>query len=113
MAPPLSLLPELDEIVKHGSAEKRSMAIERIAELFLQGSAHFGAQHVSLFDDILIGLVPTAELATRAGLASRLATLANAPPSVINYLAHEDEIRVAGPVLSKSLLVGEAALLGI
>lgn len=113
MAAPLSLLPELDEIVKHGSSAKRSMAIERIAELFLQGSAHFGAQHVGLFDDILIGLVPLAELATRAGLASRLATLANAPPSVINYLAREDEIRVAGPVLSKSPLVHETALLDI
>jgi uncharacterized protein (DUF2336 family) len=113
MAAPVSLLPELDEIVKHGSAEKRSIAIERIADLFLQGASIFGAQHVGLFDDILSGLVPRAELATRAGLATRFASLNNAPPGVIEFLAREDEIRVAGPVLSKSPLVSEAALLDI
>ncbi|MBY0381833.1 MAG: DUF2336 domain-containing protein [Xanthobacteraceae bacterium] len=113
MTAPVSLLPELDEIVRRGSAEKRSMAVERIADLFLQGAPVFNAQHVELFDDVLSGLVSSATAATRASLADRLADLGNAPPGVINFLAREDAIKIAGPVLSRSPLVAETVLLDI
>jgi uncharacterized protein (DUF2336 family) len=113
MAAPVSLLPELDEIVQRGSAEKRSMAVERIADLFLQGAPVFGTQHVDLFDNVLGGLVPAATTATRANLADRLADVGNAPPGVINFLARDDEIKIAGPVLSRSPLVTETVLLDI
>lgn len=113
MASPVFLFPELDEIVKYGSAEKRSMTVERIAELFLQGAPVFTDQHVELFDGILGGLVPVAAAATRASIADRLAGLNNAPPGVINFLARESEIKIAGPVLSRSPVVGENTLLDI
>jgi len=108
-----SLIPELDEIVKNGSAEKRAAAITKLAELFVQGASIFGPQHVDLFDGILIGLVPSAEPAARAGVAARFASLPNAPPGVVNYLAREDEIRIAGPILSRSPLVNEKVLMEI
>ncbi len=63
MAAALSLIPELDDIVRNGSVEKRAEAVERISSLFLQGAAHFETRHVALFDDILIGLVPATEVA--------------------------------------------------
>src|SRR3569833_2604036 len=106
-----SLIPELDEIVKYGSAEKRATAITKLAKLFVQGSSIFGPQHVELFDGILIGLVPAAEPAARASVAARFASLSNAPPGVFNYLAREDEIRIAGPLLSRSPLINEEFLL--
>jgi len=111
MAAPVTLLPELDEIVRRGSAEKRSMAVERIADLFLQGAPVFNAQHVELFDNVLAGLVPTAAAATRASLSDRLADLSNAPPGVVNFLARDGEIKIAGPVLSRSPVVTETVLL--
>lgn len=113
MAAALSLLPELDDIVKHGTAEKRAEAVERIASLFLQGAANFETSHVALFDDILVGLVPAAEIATRAELAERLSSLENAPPTLVRQLARESEIRIAGPILSRSPLLDDPTLVDI
>lgn len=113
MAAAFSLIPELDEIVKNGTPKKRAEAIERISSLFLQGAEHFEAQHVELFDDILIGLVPATEIETRVDLAERLSMLENAPPTLVKQLAREDEIRISGPILSKSPLIDEPTLIDI
>ena len=113
MAAAFSLIPELDEIVKNGTPKKRAEAIERISSLFLQGAEHFESQHVELFDDILIGLVPATEIETRINLAERLSTLDNAPPTLVKQLAREDEIRISGPILSKSPLIDEPTLIDI
>ncbi len=113
MAAALSLIPELDDIVKNGSAEKRAEAIERISSLFLQGAARFETKHVALFDDILVGLVPATEIETRAELAERLSKLDNAPPTLVKQLAREAEIRIAGPILSRSPLLDDPTLVDI
>lgn len=113
MAAAFSLIPELDEIVKNGTAERRAEAIERISNLFLQGAANFETQHVALFDDILVGLVPATEIDTRAELAERLSTLNNAPPTLVKQLARETEIKIAGPILSRSPLLDDPTLVDI
>jgi uncharacterized protein (DUF2336 family) len=113
MATAPSLIPELDDIVNHGSAQKRAEAISRISDLFLQGAANFETRHVALFDDILMGLIASTEVSTRASLAERLSTLTNAPPAVVNQLAHEDEIRIAGPLLTRSPMLDEPTLIDI
>ena len=108
-----SLIPELDEIVRHGDPRRRTTAARGITELFLQGAATFGADHVDLFDGVLIDLVPHAELAARADLAERLSVLANAPRALVGQLAREDEIAVAGPLLRRSPIIDEQALIEI
>jgi uncharacterized protein (DUF2336 family) len=108
-----SLIPELDEIVRHGDPRRRAEAARRITELFLQGAATFGADHVDLFDGVLIDLVPHAELAARADLAERLSVLANAPRALVGQLAREDEIAVAGPLLRRSPIIDEQVLIEI
>jgi len=113
MASASSLIPELDDIVKHGSAERRADAIARISELFMAGAARFETQHVALFDDILTGLVPRTEIETRMELAERLSRLDNAPPTLVKQLAREDEIKIAGPILSRSPLIDEPTLVDI
>jgi len=50
MAFATTLIPELDEIVKHGDPKRRAEASRRIAELFLLGAASFRPDHVDLFD---------------------------------------------------------------
>jgi uncharacterized protein (DUF2336 family) len=113
MASASSLIPELDDIVKHGSAERRADAVARISDLFLQDAARFETQHVALFDDILSGLVPRTEIETRMELAERLSRLDNAPPTLMKQLAREDEIKIAGPILSRSPLIDEPTLIDI
>jgi uncharacterized protein (DUF2336 family) len=108
-----SLIPELDEIVRHGDPKRRATAARGITELFLKGAATFGADHVDLFDGVLIDLVPHSELAARADLAERLSLLANAPRALVGQLAREDEIAVAGPLLRRSPVIDEQALIEI
>ena len=108
-----SLIPGLDEIVKNGDPNRRAEAARRISELFLQGVAHFRPDHVELFDGVLIGLVPHTELAARAALAERLSALSNAPRGLVVQLAHEDEIAIAGPLLRRSPVIDEKALVEI
>ena len=67
-----TLIPGLDEIVRNGDPKRRAEAARRIAELFFQDAAHLRPNHVDLFDEILIDLVPHAELIARAELAERL-----------------------------------------
>ena len=108
-----ALIPGLDEIVKGGDPRRRARAARSIAELFLVGAANFRPDHVSLFDDILIGLVPHTELEARAELAERLSPLANAPRGLVGQLAREDELSVAGPLLRRSPVVDERLLIEI
>jgi uncharacterized protein (DUF2336 family) len=105
-----SLIPELDEIVRHGDPRRRAEAARRITELFLQGAATFRSDHVDLFDGVLIDLVPHTELAARADLAERLSLLANAPRALVGHLAREEEISIAGPLLRRSPVIDEQAL---
>src|SRR5713101_7702467 len=108
-----SLIPELDEIVRHGDPRRRAEAARRITELFLQGAATFRSDHVDLFDGVLIDLVPHTELAARADLAERLSVLANAPRALVEQLAREDAISIAGPLLRRSPVIDEQALIEI
>src|SRR6202048_1656773 len=108
-----SLIPGLDEIVRHGDPKRRAEAARRIAELFLMGAKNFRPDHVDLFDGILIDLVPHTELAARVDLAERLSVLANAPRALVGQLAREEEILIAGPLLRRSAVIDERALLEI
>jgi len=108
-----TLIPGLDEIVRHGDPRRLAEAARRITELFLMGAANFRPDHVELFDDVLIDLVPHTELAARADLAERLSVLANAPRTLVGQLAREDEILIAGPLLRRSPVIDERALIEI
>jgi uncharacterized protein (DUF2336 family) len=113
MSVAMSLIPGLDEIVRNGDPQRRAEAARRIADLFLAGAANFRPDHVELFDGVLIGLVPHSELAVRAALAERLSTLDNAPRGLVGQLAREDEISIAGPLLRRSPVIDEKALIEI
>jgi uncharacterized protein (DUF2336 family) len=106
-------IPGLDDIVKNGDPKRRTEAARKISELFLAGAAQFRPAHVDLFDGILTGLVPHTEAAARAELAERLSLLGNAPPALVDQLAREDEISIAGPLLRRSPVLAEPALIEI
>lgn len=102
MGVPASLLPELEDVVQHGSAEKRAETLRRITTLFLDGVPSFNAEHVALFDDVIGCLIEEIEAKALAELARRIAPVPNAPPGVVSALAKNDDIEVAGPVLKQA-----------
>lgn len=107
------LIPELDDIVRRGDPKRRAEAARRLGELFLQGAASFRPDHIDLFDGVLTSLVPHAELAARIDLAERLAPLANAPRHLVGKLAREDDVAIAGPLLRRSPVIDDQALVEI
>ena len=102
MSVPASLLPELEEVVHHGSAEKRAETLRRITSLFLDSAPNFNAEHVALFDDVIGCLIEAIEVKALAELARRIAPVPNAPHGVVTTLARNDNIAVAGPVLKQA-----------
>lgn len=104
MGVPASLLPELEDVVQHGTAEKRAETLRRITGLFLEGAPRFNDDHVALFDDVIGCLIEEIEAKALAELARRIAPVNNPPPGVVRTLAENNDIAVAGPVLREAKL---------
>jgi uncharacterized protein (DUF2336 family) len=102
MGTPASLLPELEDVVQHGSAEKRAETLRRITSLFLDGAPAFNDDHVAVFDDVIGYLIEEIEARALAELAHKLAPVPNAPIRVVTKLAESDDIAVAEPVLKQA-----------
>ena len=108
-----SLLPELEEVIRHGSSERRATTLRRITTLFLDGAGRFNDDHLGVFDLVFSRLIPSAEVKARTELSHRLAPLATAPAEAVRRLAHDDDIAVAGPVLAQSRQLAETDLVTI
>jgi uncharacterized protein (DUF2336 family) len=108
-----SLMDELEEAVRHGSREQRMDTLRRVTDLFLISPQQFDNEQIALFDDVLSHMIARVETKARAELAKRLAPVDQAPNEIIRRLAHDDEIAVAGPVLSQSSRLTTADLVGI
>jgi uncharacterized protein (DUF2336 family) len=113
MTVPASLIPELEEVIQHGTAERRAQTVRRIARLFLHGASQFNEDHVRLFDGVLTRLIDEIESKVRAELSHSLAPVGNAPVEVVRRLAKDDDIAVAGPVLEQSPRLQETDLVDI
>src|ERR1700739_2265457 len=107
----LSIVDDVEIAISAGSAEKRLETIKRVTDLFLSSAGTFNDEQIELFDSVLDRLINTIELraitdiSTRIALAemrSQFAPIAQAPPSVVRRLANNDEIAIAGPVLTES-----------
>ena len=108
-----SLIPELEDVLQNGSRDKRVDALKRITSLFVDGAASFNEDHVQLFDDVFGHLIAEIETKARAELSQQLAPVENAPPAVVRKLAQDDDITVAGPLLSLSRTLNDQDLLAI
>jgi uncharacterized protein (DUF2336 family) len=113
MSVPASLIPELEEVLARGSAERRTRTLQRITSLFLNGADQFSGEHVSLFDNVFIRLIDEIETKARAELSHRLAPVSNAPIEAVRVLAKDDDISVAGPMLQHSTRLPDADLIEI
>src|SRR6266576_439138 len=95
-----SIIAELEDAVRNGSSEKRVATLRQVTDLFLQDGERLSEDQVKVFDDVLCVLIARVESRARAELGKRLASVDYAPFDVIQHLALDDEIAVAGSVLA-------------
>ena len=97
-----SIIAELEDAVKSGSSQKRVDTLRQVTDLFLHDGERLSEDQVKVFDDVLCVLIARVESRARAELGTRLAPIDYAPLEVIQHLARDQEIAVAGSVLAKS-----------
>jgi uncharacterized protein (DUF2336 family) len=96
------LISELEDAVRRGSQEKRVETLRRVTDLFLGDNERLSEEQIQVFDDVLGHLMTRMESKALIELSERLAPINNAPIKVVHTLACDDEIAIAGPVLSLS-----------
>ncbi len=96
-----AFLRELDEAIARGSAEGRERALWHATDLLISG--RYSDDQIWIFGEVIGRLAEDIEVTARAQLAKRLAVIDHAPTKVINALAFDDSIEVAGPVLRQSM----------
>ena len=97
-----SLISELEDAVRRGSEATRVETLRRITDLFLGANEQLNEEQILVFDQVLGHLITRMELTALIELSERLAPIHNAPIEVVHTLARDDEIAIAGPVLSMS-----------
>jgi uncharacterized protein (DUF2336 family) len=97
-----SIIAELEDAVKNGSSEKRVDTLRQVTNLFLHDGERLSDDQVKVFDDVLCLLITRVESRARAELSARLAPIDYAPFELIQHLARDEEISVAGSVLAGS-----------
>jgi len=90
-------LQELDDAIQRGSAESRENALWYATNMLMVGS--YAEEDVWTFGEVIGRLADVIESATRARLSRRLLETNQAPMNIINKLAFDDDIDVAGPIL--------------
>ena len=97
-----SLISELEDAVRRGSQEKRVDTLRRVTNLFLSEKEQLNEEQIQVFDEVLGHLIARMESKALIELSERLAPINNAPINVVNNLARDDEIAIAGPILALS-----------
>jgi uncharacterized protein (DUF2336 family) len=113
MSAAASLIPELEDVIAHGTRAKRAEMLQRITALFVNGSNRYSDEQVDLFDNVFSLLIAEIETKARAELSGHLAPLDNAPANVVRTLARDDDIDVAGPVLKLAKRLPETDLVDL
>src|SRR3984893_19386277 len=90
-------LQDLDEAISRGTPESGSRALWHATDLWIAG--RYSDDEIWTFGEVIGRLAHEIEVAARAQLARRLASLEHAPVNIIHKLAFDDAIEGAGPVL--------------
>lgn len=109
----VSLIDELESVLKSGSSVQRADILQRVTDLFLHGKEGYREEHVALFDDVMVHLIDQIERYALIRLSRQLAPIGNAPSAVMHQLATNDDIAVSGPVIEKSSVLTDDVLVEI
>jgi hypothetical protein len=113
MLQPVSVIAELEEAVRGGSSAKRISTLRQVTDLFLHDGERLSDDQVKVFDNVLCHLVARVETRVKAELGTKLMQLDYAPTGVIEQLASDGAISVAGPILTNSTRLTDNALVTI
>ena len=97
-----SLIAELEEAIQSGDKDKRVNTLRRVTDLFVMDADRLNDRQIDVFDDVIGHLIKRIESKALAELSQRFAPIKNAPSDVVRQLARDDDITVAGPVLTQS-----------
>jgi uncharacterized protein (DUF2336 family) len=105
-----SLIDEIQDTAVSGPTKRRLRALTRLTDLFIAGSGRHSKQQIELFDDVFRALVAVIEFETRVKLSCYVATIPDAPATLVRAFAFDDAIAVAAPVLSLSTALSDSDL---
>jgi uncharacterized protein (DUF2336 family) len=106
-----SLIDELEEAIRRQDLPRRATVMRRLTDFFLAGNAELPPEHVAMFDDVMSRLIVAIDNSARAEFGDILARHPNAPPKTARILALDDEISVAGPLLTHARALDEETLI--
>jgi uncharacterized protein (DUF2336 family) len=106
-----SLLQELDESISQGSNERRLRALWHATDVLIAGQ--YSEEDIWIFGEVIERLARELEVEVRAQLSRRVADSNNAPLGLVNKLAYDKSIAVAGPVLRQSERLDTSSLVSI
>jgi uncharacterized protein (DUF2336 family) len=104
-----SYLEELDQAILNGSPNSRERALWHATDLLMVGQ--YTDEEIWVFGEVIGRLAAEIELAARAKLAAKLSRIDHAPGQLIDKLASDQSIDVAGPVLRYSERIDVRTLL--
>ena len=100
MAEVAHALQDLNDAIGRGTGESRTKALWHATDVLVEGE--FGEEQIRIFGEVIARLADEIEENARAELSRRLAHSSNAPVKVVQMLAFDDSIEVAGPILRGS-----------
>ena len=100
MTEPRSFLTDLEDAVSRGTPESCLQALWHATDILIAGQ--YSEDQIWTFGEVIGRLAEDIEIAARVRLANKLAPSNNAPVEIIEKLAFDDSIDVAGPVLRHS-----------
>jgi len=103
-----TFLRDLDDAVSRGTSDSCVRALWHATDLLIAG--RYSDDEIWTFGEVIGRLADEIEVAARAQLAERLARNEVAPVNIIQKLAFDDSIDVAGPVLRESTRLDDNAL---
>jgi uncharacterized protein (DUF2336 family) len=108
-----SLITELNTTLTTASEAQQLSILRRVTDLFLERASDFSAEHIAVFDDVIGLLIRRADKAALIELSRKIAPVENAPVKLVDTLACDDNIAIAGPILEKSNSVSDKCLAGV
>jgi uncharacterized protein (DUF2336 family) len=100
---PASLsLGDIEEALHQADPKTRHQTLRAVTDLFLSSAQGLDDGRVDVFDNVFESLLGDSDLEGITNLSQRMAPIGNAPPRLVNRLATDDRITVAGPVLTQS-----------
>lgn len=95
-------LRDIEEALRQADPQKRHHTLRAVADLFLSDAPSLDEARVEMFDNVFEFLLDDSQRSDLADLSQRMAPVDNAPRRLINRLANDADISIAGPVLAQS-----------